>query len=88
MEIRKLQGAIEAILFASGEPVPESRLCEALSLDRDTVRKLMQLLMEADLIVNCYECPPDPARRQENEAVFQTDQGKTLLALCLQSFNI
>ncbi len=46
MEIRKLQGAIEAILFASGEPVPESRLCEALSLDRNTVRKLMQLLMD------------------------------------------
>ena len=47
--------------------------------------QLMQLLMEADLIVNCYECPPDPARRQEIEAVFQTQQGKTLLALCLQS---
>ena len=46
MEIRKLQGAIEAILFASREPVPESRLCEPLSLDRNTVRKLMQLLMD------------------------------------------
>ncbi len=46
MEIRKLQGAIEAILFASGEPVPESRLAEVLALDRETVRKLMQFLMD------------------------------------------
>ena len=46
MEIRKIQGAIEAILFASGEPVPESRLAEVLSLDRETVKKLLSLLMD------------------------------------------
>lgn len=46
MEIRKIQGAIEAILFASGEPVPEARLAEVLSLDRETVKKLLTLLMD------------------------------------------
>ena len=42
--------------------------------------QLMQLLMEADLIVNCYECPPDPARRQEIQSVFRTPQGRQLLS--------
>ena len=42
---------------------------------------LMQLLMEADLIVNCYECPPDPARRQEIRSVFRTPQGRQLVSL-------
>ncbi len=46
MEIRKIQGAIEAILFASGEPVPEARLAEVLSLDRETAKKLLTLLMD------------------------------------------
>lgn len=46
MEIRRLQGAIEAILFASGEPVPEDRLAEVLSLDKETTKKLMTLLMD------------------------------------------
>lgn len=44
---------------------------------------LLQLLMEADLIVNCYECPPDQDRRRDIEGVFQTMAGKELLALCL-----
>lgn len=39
MEIKQYQAAIEAILFASGEPVPVSRLAAALELEEDaTVR--------------------------------------------------
>ncbi len=37
MEIKEYQGAIEAILFASGEPVAVSRLAEVLELDGETV---------------------------------------------------
>lgn len=44
---------------------------------------LLQLLIEADLIVNCYECPPDQKKRDSIEAVFQTAEGKELLTLCL-----
>ena len=36
MEIKEYQAAIEAILFASGEPVPVSRLALALELDEET----------------------------------------------------
>lgn len=40
MEIKEYQAAIEAIVFASGEPVPASRLALALGLDEDTVRRI------------------------------------------------
>ena len=45
MELKKLQGAIEAILFASGEPVSLDRITEALELDKLTASKLLQKLM-------------------------------------------
>lgn len=46
MEIRKLQGAIEAILFASGDPVSVDRIAEVLELDKPTVGKILQNLMD------------------------------------------
>ena len=46
MEIRKLQGTIEAILFASGEPVPEERLIQVLGVDKGTAQKVLQLVMD------------------------------------------
>lgn len=46
MEIKKLQGAIEAILFASGEPISIDRIAEALELDKPTASKLLQNMMD------------------------------------------
>lgn len=45
---------------------------------------LLQLLMEADLIVNCYESVPDAAERARMQPLFRTTAGKELFALCLQ----
>ena len=42
MEIKQYQAAIEAIVFASGEPVPLSRLAQALELDEDTTARLAE----------------------------------------------
>ena len=42
MEIKQYQAAIEAIVFASGEPVPVSRLALALELDEDTTRRIAE----------------------------------------------
>lgn len=42
MEIKQYQAAIEAIVFASGEPVPLSRLALALELDEDTTRRIAE----------------------------------------------
>ena len=46
MEIKQYQAAVEAILFASGEPVSVSRLAEVLELDEDTVVRLADDLMQ------------------------------------------
>lgn len=46
MEIKKLQGAIEAMLFASGDPISIDRIAEALELDKITASKILQNLMD------------------------------------------
>ncbi|CAB1248419.1 Segregation and condensation protein B [Ruminococcaceae bacterium BL-6] len=47
MEIKKLQGAVEAVLFASGDPVSLDRIAEILELDRQTAGKIMQSVMDS-----------------------------------------
>ena len=44
MDLRELEAAIEAILFASGEPVHIDRICLALDLDKETAETLLQKL--------------------------------------------
>ena len=46
MEMKEIESAIEAILFASGEPIHVDRICLALDVDRQTVEKLLQKLMD------------------------------------------
>ena len=46
MEIKDKLGAVEAILFASGEPVELLRLSEAAEVDIDTLKDLIKLLNE------------------------------------------
>ena len=41
-----MEAAVEAILFASGEPVQVDRICVALELDRPTAEQLLQKLMD------------------------------------------
>jgi len=52
MEIKSAQAAIEAILFASGEPVPVERLIDALEIDKQTVRRLLSMIEER---INCLQ---------------------------------
>lgn len=40
MEIKQYQAAVEAIVFASGEPVPLSRIALALELDEETTARI------------------------------------------------
>ena len=46
MELKELQGAIEGILFAAGDPVPADRICLALEQDRETVDSVCQSLAD------------------------------------------
>lgn len=44
MKINKLNAAIEAILFSSGEPVETEKIAQALEVETDTVHKLVDNL--------------------------------------------
>lgn len=46
MEIKKIKAVIEAILFASGEPVEVDRLCAVLEIDKVTIIKLIKELID------------------------------------------
>lgn len=46
MEIKRLQGVIEAILFTMGESVELSRIATAIEHDEETTRKLIYNLMD------------------------------------------
>lgn len=46
MEIKKMYGKIEAILFSSGDPVSGERLAQVLGVDGKTLSRLMNSLME------------------------------------------
>lgn len=46
MKIHELQAVIEAILFASGEPLPIEKIAEALEIDVAAARQLLENLAE------------------------------------------
>lgn len=46
MKIKQLQAAIEAILFASGEPVSLERLVQVLETDKETIKKMIESLID------------------------------------------
>jgi segregation and condensation protein B len=46
MNISHVEAAIEAILFSSGDPVPIDRLAETLDIDKQTVQKILTLMIE------------------------------------------
>lgn len=46
MELKELEGAIEGILFAAGDPVPVDRICFTLEQDRETVESVCQKLAD------------------------------------------
>ena len=46
MELKELESAIEAILFAAGDPVPAERICTALEQDWETVDAVCQRLAD------------------------------------------
>lgn len=44
MKINDMVSALEAVLFAGGEPVPSARLCEVFEVDDETLSKVLKLL--------------------------------------------
>ena len=60
-----------------------------LQMDADVYKrqpknKTLQLLMEADLIINCYESHPSNEKIKYIKDIFKTSSGKELLELCIK----
>lgn len=65
MEIKKLQGVIEAILFTMGESVELGRIAAAIEHDEETTRKLIYNMMDE------YEAENRGVRIMELDNAFQ-----------------
>ena len=65
MEIKKLQGALEAILFTMGESVDLSRIAAAIEHDEETTRKIIHNMMDS------YDAEDRGIRILELESSFQ-----------------
>ena len=46
MELKEMEAALEAILFAAGEPVDVDRICLTLEMDKETVNAVCQRLSD------------------------------------------
>ena len=46
LEVKKAKAAIQAILFASGEPISVEKIATTIELDKQTVSKLLKNLMD------------------------------------------
>ena len=46
MEIKKLEAAIEAVLFTMGESVELTQIASAIQQDKETTRKLLNNMMD------------------------------------------
>uniref|UniRef100_UPI0025FDE3AB SMC-Scp complex subunit ScpB n=1 Tax=uncultured Oscillibacter sp. TaxID=876091 RepID=UPI0025FDE3AB len=46
MEFKEIESAVEAILFASGDPIQTERICVALDIDRPAAEQVLQKLMD------------------------------------------
>ena len=81
---REAPRLVEAFLQQAGYPAQcTPRVLELVERHHDysgSHGRLLGLLMEADLLVNCYEDPPSPERLEKLAPLFRTETGRRLLA--------
>ena len=56
MKMNELQGAVEAILFAAGEPLEIERICQALECETEPVEEALKGIDEALKSINSGVC--------------------------------
>lgn len=81
---REAPRLVEAFLQQAGYPAQcTPRVLELVERHHDysgSHGRLLGLLMEADLLVNCYEDPPSPECLEKLAPLFRTETGRRLLA--------
>jgi segregation and condensation protein B len=88
MEISRIEAIIEAILFASGDSVPLDKICQALELDKKTVKLVINNMImkynQADRgmllreIGNGYQLCTKPELKSYVSKIFETRQKQGL----------
>ena len=98
MELKDIESAVEAILFASGDPVPLDRLALALEVDQDTLKSVVDHL--ADFysyerrgirllkIDNCYQLASAPEYADRVRRAMETRRPPQLSQAALESLAV
>ena len=98
MENINIQGAIEAILFCAGEPVPARQLCDILHTDEKSLRQMIQYMAdklnqkESGMMIltlgDSYQMCSRPAYADFVKSVLQTKRRVTLSPAALEVLSI
>ncbi len=98
METRHLEHAIEAILFASGDPVSIRRLADALEISEEEVITAAQAVMDSYQfdqrgirvirLENSYQMCSDPLHAEVVRKVLETRKAGQLSAVLLEVLSI
>ena len=56
MDRKEIESAVEAILFASGEPVRMDRICTALGIDRPAAEQVLQKRITTPMSAGASGC--------------------------------
>ena len=93
-QLTELECALEAVLFAAGEPVPDQKLCAVLGVDRQTLTAAAKRLAdEYDFsrrgirllaLENTYQLCSRADYAEQVRAVLETRRAPTLSASALE----
>ncbi|MBO4583784.1 MAG: SMC-Scp complex subunit ScpB [Clostridia bacterium] len=53
MDFSRIEAAVEAVIFASGDPIEAERVCEAVGIDADTCEKMVKNISERYADARC-----------------------------------
>ncbi len=98
MDISHVEAAIEAVLFASGEPVPVDRLAQAIETDKTTVQKIISLMIEKReakgfgvsiiKIDDCYQMATKPEFAQNIRSAMDIRRNMPLSPAAMETLSI
>lgn len=98
MEVTELHGAVESLLFASGDPVSLERLSQVLEQDTDTVQQAVEALMDdyrfsqrglrIVKLQNSYQMTSAPEYAVQIRAMMEKRRGEKLSSAALEVLSI
>lgn len=98
MELKDIESAIEAILFASGDPIPVERIASALEMDAPSVVPVLNRLSDyysyerrgirMIRLDNCYQLTSAPEHADRVRKALETRRPPQLSQAALESLSV